>query len=147
MIDKLNTDIKSAMKAKDKVTLTALRGIKSEACNIALADKRKDVTSEDILSSVTKGIKQRKDSVDEYIKCDRSDLADIELSEIKVLEGFLPQQLTDEEITTLVTETISTLGNPSIKEMGKVMGALSKKIEKGTADMKKVMAVVKSNLC
>ena len=145
MIDKLNTDIKSAMKAKDKVRLTTLRGVKSEADSIAKKDVR-DVTSGDIENAVIKGIKQRKEAIDIYVDKKREDLADVERAEVDILQEFLPDQLTNEEISEIVDDAIATLGATSKKDMGKVMGYVNKKIAKGSADGGAIAKIVGSKL-
>ena len=146
MITKLSASIKEAMKAKDKARLTTLRGLMSEAKNIAINDKRKEINNEDLLSALTKGIKQRNDSYESYVLGNRPDLADVEKSEIKILEEFQPKQLTEEQIISIVDDVIVSVGATTKKEMGKVMGALMKRIEKGTADNKLVSKIVGSKL-
>jgi len=146
MIDKLNADITSAMKAKDKQLLTALRSVKSEASLIALNDKRKETTSDDVIVAATKAVKQREESYLTYNASGRMDLAIIEKYEQEVISQYLPQQLSDEDMIELIDDAIATLGASTMKDMGKVMGYVSGKAEKGSIDMKKVSAIVKSKL-
>ena len=144
---KLEADIKTAMKAKDMTKLTTLRGLKAEAGRIALdTDKRKEITSDDVMTALTKGIKQRNDSIKDYVKGGREDLADAERLELTILEAYLPKQMTADEIETIVDEAISSTGATTKKEMGKVMGAVMKKIPKGTADNSMVSKLVGSKL-
>lgn len=145
MITKLNSEIKEAMKAKNKERLTTLRSLLSEAKNIAIDDKRREASDEDLLKAVTKGIKQRKDSIEQYVEAGRDDLADVEKFELAVLEEFQPQQMSEEEITAIVTETIDAVGASSKADMGKVMGALMPKV-KGKADGSLVSKIVNQKL-
>ncbi|MCF8218402.1 MAG: GatB/YqeY domain-containing protein [Bacteroidales bacterium] len=145
---KINDDIKAAMIAKDKAKLDALRSIKSELL-IAKTGKDKDESGE-IPESVElkllkKLSKQRKDSAETYKEQGRQDLADDELFQLEIIESYLPEQLSDEEIKAGVQEIIKETGASSMKEMGKVMGLASKKFE-GKADNKKVSEIVKSLL-
>lgn len=142
MIEKLSASIKEAMKAKDSVRLKTLRSVKSEAGNIALADKRKDITGDDVISAVSRGLKQRQDSYESYTEAGRADLADVEKLEMEILKEFQPKQLSEEEIIDLVDDIIASVGATSKKEMGRVMGEVSKRIEKGSADMKLVSKIV-----
>ena len=141
MLDKLSADIKSAMRSKDQARLTTLRGIKSEADKLAKVDVR-ETTTEDVENAIVKGIKQRNDAIKLYVQGGRDDLADKERAEVEILKEFLPEQLDESAIITIVDEVIASTGATTKKEMGKVMGALSSKIAKGTADMKLVSSIV-----
>lgn len=145
MIAKLNSEIKEAMKAKNKERLTTLRSLLSEAKNIAIDDKRREASDEDLLKAVTKGIKQRKDSIEQYEEAGRTDLAEVEKFELSVLEEFQPEQMSEEEITTIVKEIIAAVGASSKADMGKVMGALMPKV-KGKADGSLVSKIVNQQL-
>ena len=146
MIDKLNADIVSAMKAKDKKLLTALRSVKSDASLIALNDKRKETTSDDVIVAATKAVKQREESYLTYNASGRMDLAVIEKYEQQIIGQYLPQQLSDEEMVELIDDAIATLGATTRKDMGKVMGYVSEKAGKGAVDMKKVSKIVGTQL-
>ena len=146
MIEKLSAEIKTAMKAKDTPRLTTLRGLMSEAKNIAINDKRKDLVSDDIVTALTKGIKQREDSYASYKDAGRSDLADKESYEINVLKEFQPKQLTDLEVIALVDDVIATFGPVTKKDMGRIMGEVMKKIIKGSVDNKIVSKIIGSKL-
>jgi hypothetical protein len=146
MIEKVSAEIKSAMKSKDSARLTTLRGLMSEAKNIAINDKRKDVSSDDLVTALTKGIKQREDSYTSYKDAGRSDLADKEIYEINVLKEFQPKQLTELELISMVDDVIATLGVVTKKDMGKVMGEVMKSIPKGSVDNKIVSKIVGSKL-
>lgn len=145
MIDQLNAGIKTAMRAKDKARLTTLRGIKSVADGIAKKEVR-ETTSADVENAVLTGVKQRQEAIDLYIKGNREDLADVERSEMAILQEFLPEQLTEEEIIEIVDDAIATLQATSPKDMGKVMGYVNGKIAKGSVDGKVVAGIVKSKL-
>lgn len=142
MIEKVSAEIKSAMKNKDSARLTTLRGLMSEAKNIAINDKRKDVSSDDIITALTKGIKQREDSYTSYKDAGRIDLADKESYEINVLKEFQPKQLTELELISMVDDVIATFGVVTKKDMGKVMGEVMKSIPKGSVDNKIVSKIV-----
>ena len=145
---KINDDIKAAMIAKDKAKLEALRSIKSELL-IAKTGKDKDESGEIPesieLKLLKKLAKQRKDSAETYKEQGRQDLADDEIFQLEIIESYLPEQLSEEDIKAGVHEIIKETGASSMKDMGKVMGLASKKFE-GKADNKKVSEIVKSLL-
>ena len=138
--------IKSAMIAKDKVRLTALRAIKS----MILLEETKEgfsgsMSADDEIKLLTKAAKQRKDSADIYEKQGRADLLEVELAELAVIQEFLPKALTDEELTAAIQEIITATGAAGPKDMGKVMGVASKQLA-GKADGKAISEKVKSLL-
>lgn len=138
--------MKEAMKAKDTVALASLRSIKSEILKAKTATSSKEeITEEDELKLVQKLVKQRKDSADLYLEQNRKDLADAELAESKIIEQFLPAQLSEEEIAKEVTAIIEETGADSMKDMGKVMGLASQRLA-GKADGKTISKIVKENL-
>ncbi|UZR94686.1 GatB/YqeY domain-containing protein [Chondrinema litorale] len=145
--EKVEAEMKTAMKAKDKQSLQALRGIKSM---ILLAETEKG-KSEGGLSEaaeiqlLSKAAKQRRESAEIYQKEGREDLAEVEVAELKVIEKFLPEQLSDEEIAATIQEIVKQTGASSMKDMGKVMGMAQKKFA-GKADNKKVAELVKASL-
>ena len=144
--EQLQVDIKNAMKAKDKVALGALRAIKKVIIEAKSAkDSTGEVTDEDCIKIVTKLSKQGKDAAQIYKEQDREDLYDDEMAQVKVYEKYLPAQLTDEELTAEVKAIITETGAESMKEMGKVMGIVSKQIA-GQADGKTISTIVKSKL-
>jgi len=138
--------MKVAMKAKDKVALESLRAIKS-----ALLLTQTELGSTDEMSKeqeiqlVQKLVKQRKDSASIFIEQGRNDLAEPELAQIEVIEQFLPEQLGEEEIERVVLEVIEATGASGMKDMGKVMGMVSKKLG-GQADGKTISTIVKGKL-
>ena len=138
--------MKEAMKAKDKVALQALRAVKS-AFLLAKTETgfQEELTEEQELKIIQKQVKQRKDSAAIFIKQDRQDLADPELAEIMVLEHFLPEALSEEKIEEVVLTIISKIGASGMKDMGKVMGMVTKELS-GQADGKIISTLVKKNL-
>jgi uncharacterized protein YqeY len=138
--------MKEAMKAKDPLALQALRAVKSAFLLAKTATGvQEEITEEQALKIIQKQVKQRKDSAAIFIKQDREDLAAPELAEIAVLEQFLPEALSEEEIEKFVLETISKLGASGMKDMGKVMGVVSNQLS-GQADGKIISVLVKKNL-
>ncbi|KOY51060.1 GatB/YqeY domain-containing protein [Polaribacter dokdonensis] len=140
------TKMKEAMKAKDAVALQALRAVKS-AFLLAKTESgaQEEISEEQELKIIQKQVKQRKDSAAIFLKQGREDLAAPELAEIAVLEQFLPEALSEEEIEKVVLATIADLKAESMKDMGKVMGVVSKKLS-GQADGKTISMLVKKNL-
>ncbi|PQJ79355.1 GatB/YqeY domain-containing protein [Polaribacter porphyrae] len=138
--------MKEAMKAKDTVALQALRAVKS-AFLLAKTETgvQAELTEEQELKIIQKQVKQRKDSAAIFVKQGRQDLADPELAEIAVLEQFLPEALSEEKIEEVVTATISKIGASGMKDMGKVMGMVSKELS-GQADGKTISTLVKKHL-
>lgn len=146
-LEKLIMDqLKVAMKSKDAVALQALRAVKS-AILLAKTETgvQAELTEEQELKIVQKQVKQRKDSADIFIKQNRQDLADPELAELAVLEQFMPEALSEEEVEKVVIETIQKVGAKGMKDMGKVMGMVSKELA-GKADGKTISTLVKKNL-
>ena len=140
------TELKAAMKAKDTVALEALRAIKSA---ILLAQTEKGggdgLSEEDEVKLVQKLVKQRKDSAAIFKEQGRSDLAEPELAQVAVIEKFLPEQLSEEEIEKVVVQTIDSIGASGMKDMGRVMGIVSKELA-GQADGKTISTIVKNKL-
>ena len=138
--------MKAAMKSKDALALQALRAVKS-AFLLAKTETGagEDLSEEQEMKIIQKQVKQRKDSAAIFIEQGRQDLADPELAEIAVLEQFLPEALTEEEIEGVVINTIGELGASGMKDMGKVMGIVSKELS-GQADGKVISVLVKKHL-
>ena len=139
-------ELKSAMKSKDTVALQALRAVKS-AFLLAKTETGAgdDLTEDQEMKIIQKQVKQRKDSAAIFIDQGRQDLADPELAEIAVLEKFLPEALSEEAIEKVVLETIAKTGAEGMKDMGKVMGIVSKQLA-GQADGKTISGIVRKNL-
>ena len=142
--DQLNEDIKTAMKARETERLNALR-LLSAAVKQREVDERITLDDAGVVAVVEKMIKQRKDSIAQYEKAARHDLADKEKYEISVIEKYLPQQLSQPEIDAIVAEAIASTGAQGAADMGKVMGIVKPKLA-GRADMGQVSALVKAKL-
>ncbi|MNH69247.1 Yqey-like protein [compost metagenome] len=142
--DRLKDQQKLAMLAKDKARLGAIRLLMAEIKQREV-DTRVELNDEDILAVVTKMVKQRRDSISQFEAAGRQDLADKESAEILVLQEFLPQQLTAEEIAVLIEQAIIESGAAVMADMGKVMAVLKPKIQ-GRADVGAVSAQVKTRL-
>ena len=136
--------VKTSMKARNKDRTTTLRMAISELKKEEI-DKRIEISDEDSLKILQRMIKQRKESMSQFIEAGREELADKESSEILILQDFLPEQLDESQITVLVSEAISDTGAKEARDIGKVMGSLKSKI-KGNADMGIVSRIVKENL-
>jgi len=137
--------IKTAMKAKDTVALESLRAIKSALLLAQTSGKDGDLTEDDEVKLVQKLVKQRKDSAAIFTEQGRDDLAAPELAQAAIIEQFLPEQLTEEEIEKVVVQTIDAIGAEGMKDMGKVMGMVSKELA-GQADGKTISTIVKNKL-
>lgn len=144
--DKVMEAMKTAMKAKDTQSLEALRSIKA-ALLLAQTEtgSKTDLTEEEEIKLLQKQVKQRKDSAAIYNEQNRTDLAEPELIQAKVIEQFLPQQLSEEEVNKIIDQIISETGASSMADMGKVMGLASAKLA-GKADGKTISTAVKSRL-
>ncbi len=144
--NKIMTSMKESMKSKDQTSLRALRAIKSA---IILQKTQKgsseEISNDDELKILQKLVKQRKDSADIYQDQDRMDLAQPELDEIKIIEQFLPEAMNEEEIENEVRKVIDETGAEGMKDMGKVMGIVTKKLM-GKADGKTISTIVRNNL-
>ncbi len=143
----ISESLKEAMKAKDSVKLTAIRAIKTAFSNLKTSEEfaGKDVPEEARLKALQKLVKQRNDSAEIYKGANRTELYNQEISEISIIEQFLPKKMSDEEIETSVKEAIAQIGAKSPQDMGKVMGVLTKSLA-GKADNKTVSTLVKKLL-
>jgi uncharacterized protein YqeY len=137
-------DMKSAMKAGQKDRLKVVRLIMAAIKQVEV-DKREELDEAGVLSVLEKMVKQRRDSVEQFEKGNREDLAAIERAEIDVLQAYLPEQLSADEIAALVDDVIAATGAEGIRDMGKVMGQIKAKAA-GRADMGAVSATVKERL-
>ncbi len=140
----ITEDMKSAMKAGDKDRLKVVRLILAAIKQVEI-DKRIELDDAAVLSVMDKMVKQRRDSVEQFQKGNRNDLADIELAEITVLENYLPEQMGDAELDAMIDAAIASTGAESIRDMGKVMGQIKAQAA-GAADMGVVGAKVKARL-
>ncbi|KQA23549.1 GatB/YqeY domain-containing protein [Vibrio metoecus] len=144
LIDSLKEEQKLAMKAKDKQRLGTIR-LALAAIKQREVDEQITLSDDDIVGVLTKMVKQRRDSVSQYEAANRQDLADAEKIEITVLEEFMPQPLTDEEVSALIDSAITDSSATGMQDMGKVMAVLKPHIQ-GRADMGKVSGLVRARL-
>ncbi|QFU21638.1 GatB/YqeY domain-containing protein [Shewanella eurypsychrophilus] len=144
LVDQLKSQMKDAMRAKAKVRLGTIRMALAAVKQIEV-DTRETLTDDQAIAVLTKMVKQRRDSIAQYSAAGRDELAAIEAAEIKILEDFLPQPLTEEEVVVLVDASIEEMGASSMADMGKVMGALKPKVL-GRADMAAIGAMIRAKL-
>jgi uncharacterized protein YqeY len=144
VIQQLDQDMKAAMKQKDKETLSTIRMVRAAIKKVQI-DNRGELSDDQVLQVVMKEVKQRRDSLAEYEKAGREDLAAKEKREIEILSAYLPKQLSEEELREIVQQAIADTGAASKKDMGKVMGAVLPKV-KGRADGKQVNQLVQQLL-
>lgn len=144
ILDQINTDLKTAMKSGDKFRTETLRNLKS-AIKYAEIEIQTALTDEDVLAVIAKQAKQRRDSIAEFEKANRTDLIEIEDAQLHILEAYLPAQLSEEEIRTRAEIVIADLGVTNVKGMGQVMKQLMADLQ-GQADGKVVNKVVRELL-
>jgi len=142
--DTIQEDVKTAMRARDQKRLTALRLITSAIKQIEV-DERIEVDDTIVLAVLGKMVKQRKESLDQYLAADRQDLAAQEQYELDLLAPYLPEALSDEEVNALIKQAIADTGASGIRDMGAVMAKLKDQIQ-GRADMKAVSGAVRVKL-
>ena len=145
---KIEAKLNEALKSKDKKTYLTLRLVIAAIKDAIIAKKIKDknmLPDNDLVSLLKKMVKQRNDSCEAYKKAGRNELLDNELLEIKIINEFLPKQLSNEETKKICLEAIKAVGASSVKDMGKVMGALKKKYS-DVLDFSKVSQIIKENL-
>ena len=140
--EQLTEQMKVSMRAKDKERLKTIR-MALAAVKQREIDERITLTDQDVLAILVKMVKQRRDAAQQFQDADRHDLADIELQEITVIEEFLPQPLTADEIDSLIKTAIEQTGASSMQEMGKVMAILKPQVQ-GRADLGKISGLIKA---
>jgi uncharacterized protein len=146
--ERIDAEIKAAMKSKDKVRLETVRSIKKFILEkeVSVRPSGQDALTEaqemEILMQIAK---QRRDSIEQYSKAGRAELAAQEAAELAIVEEYLPQQMSDEEVSAVIDEVIASVGATSAKDMGKVMGVAMQQL-KGKADGKKIQDAVKAKL-
>ncbi|KIL44453.1 GatB/YqeY domain-containing protein [Jeotgalibacillus soli] len=145
LLERLNQDMKIAMKNKEKDKLSVIRMVKASLQNEAIKLGKQDLAEDEALTVLSRELKQRKDSFQEFKKAGRDDLADKLVSEIALIETYMPRQLTDEELSQIVAETIEEVQASTKADMGKVMNAVMPKV-KGKADGGRVNALVQQQL-
>lgn len=141
---RIHDEMKTAMRAKDKPRLNVIRLIQSEFKRIEV-DERIELDEARVLAVLDKMVKQRRDSAKQYEDADRQELADQEHFEITVISDFLPQALTDEEVTQLINDAITATNASGMQDMGKVMGVLKPQLQ-GRADMGAASKLIKAQL-
>ena len=142
--EQLTEDMKTALKAGDKLRLLTVRMMISEIKNAEIA-KRGDLTDEETAAVVAREARKRKEAIEEFGKGGRQDLVDKETAELAVIEEYMPEQMPEEEVARIVSETIAEIGATSPADIGKVMGKLMPKV-KGKTDGKKVNQLVREML-
>ena len=146
LFDTISADIKSAMLARDKVRLEALRGVKKEFLEAKTAKGGDGELADDVAHKIlVKMVKQRKESADIYTQNNRPELAEAEMAQANIIAEYLPKQLSEEELTAALTEIIAQVGATSAKDMGKVMGVATKQLA-GKAEGKTISAKVRELL-
>lgn len=146
--DQITTEIKAAMKARNILELETLRSIKKALLEKEISVRpsgRTELSETEEIEVLVQQAKQRRDAIEQYQQAGRLDLADQETQELAVIETYLPQQLADDEIATVIDQIIQQVGATSVKEMGKVMGPAMKQL-KGRAEGQKVQEMVKTRL-
>lgn len=144
LVKELDKDIIEAMKSKDSITLTTLRGVKG-AMKIQNIDHKKEINDELLIEVVSKEIKTRNESIKEFEKGNREDLISKTKNEIELLSKYLPEQLSEEEIIEIIEKVFAEVNPTGIKDMGKVMGAVTPLV-KGKADMGVVSSLIRNKL-
>lgn len=143
--EQLMADVKAAMIAKDSLKLGALRMLQSAIKNKEIELRPNPITADDVMAVIKKSVKQRKESIEQYQAAARQDLVDQEVAELKVIEAYLPAQMSKEQIEVLVAEVITAMNAKTVKDMGPVMKEVIAR-SAGSADSKTVSEVVKAKL-
>ena len=143
--DQIMNDIKDSMRAKDMAKLNALRMVQSAFKNREIELRPEPMSEEEHIAVLKKLAKQRKESIEQYQAANRQDLADAEAAELKLLEQYLPAQMSKEQVEKIVAEVIAAVGATTVKEMGAVMKEVQARTS-GTADNKLVSEIIKAKL-
>ncbi len=141
---RISDEMKNAMRAKDTARLGAIRLLQA-AIKQREVDERIELDDNQVIEAIEKMLKQRRDSISQYEAANRHDLADVEKFEVKVLQEFLPQALTEDEISAIIDAVVAETGAAGIKDMGKVMAAVKPKVL-GRADMGAISGLIKTKL-
>ena len=144
LLEQINNDMISYMKSKDSFSLGVIRMVKG-AIQLEKINKKRDLTDDEVVAVISKQIKMRNDSIEEFTKANRQDLIDQYQKEIDLLKTYMPEQLSDEEISKIIEEAFNIVNPTSSKDMGLIMREVSPKL-KGRADMGKVNAIIKDKL-
>jgi len=140
----INDDVKTALRAGDKARTTTLRLIMAALKQVEV-DERKELSDEDVTAILSKMVKQRRESIEQYTQGGRSDLAEKEEQELAIIQTYLPEPLTDAEIDQLIEQAVTETGASTMKDMGKLMGVLRPQLQ-GRADMGAVSGKIKARL-
>lgn len=143
--EQISTDIKDAMRAKEMAKLNALRMVQSAFKNREIELRPEPMSEDECLTVVKKLVKQRKESIEQYLAAKRQDLVDAETTELKLLEAYLPAQMSREQVEKIVIEVVASTGAKTIKDMGSVMKEVQARTA-GSADNKIVSEIIKSKL-
>lgn len=144
LFEKVNAAVVDAAKSKDSARLLVLRTLVSESRGVALKACRKDVSDDDVMSALVKGVKQREDSIAQFSTAGRTDLVEAETFQMNILKGFLPAQLSEDEVRSIVTDVVDRVAN-GVEKSKKLMGPVMKELNpqlKGKADMKLVNQIL-----
>ncbi|WP_077308580.1 GatB/YqeY domain-containing protein [Terribacillus halophilus] len=145
LTERLNQDMKTAMKARDKETLSVIRMVKASLQNEAIRTGNDTLSEDEELTVLSREVKQRKDSLQEFQEAGRDDLVQKQEAELQVLKGYMPEQLSEEELEDVIKQTIAEVGATSKKDMGSVMNAVMPKV-KGKTDGSLVNKIVNKHL-
>ena len=143
MLNTINGDLKEALKSSDKFKLAVLRMLKS-ALQLESINKKKELEDDEIISVIKKQVKQRNDSITEFEKYDKLDKVETLKAEIEILEAYLPEEISDEELNNIINEVFNEVNPTSMKDMGIVMKTITLKLKDKNADMSKVSQLVKA---
>lgn len=144
MRERILNDLKTAMKNQDKDTLKVIRMVKG-SMQLEEIKLKKELSDDELIGVISKEIKTRRDSIKEFIKGNRQDLVDETQKEIDILEKYLPEQLSEEEVNIIIDEAINSVNPKGMQDMGKIMGIVSPKV-KGRTDLGEVSAKIKEKL-
>ncbi len=145
LADRVNEELKTALKSGDKIKVSVLRMLNSEIKNKKIADGVESLEDEKIIGLVQKMVKQHKESIKQFKEGNREDLVEKESAELVILEEYLPEQISEEELEGIVSEAIKSVGADSAKDMGKVMKEVMSKVQ-GRADGKTISEIAKKKL-
>lgn len=144
MRDRILNDLKTAMKNQDKETLSVIRMVKG-SIQLLEIDLKRELNDDEVIGVISKEIKTRRDSVKEFERGNRQDLVDATNNEIKILEAYLPEQLTDDEISKIIDDVFGKVNPSGMQDMGKIMGMITPLV-KGKADLGSVSSKVREKL-
>ncbi|MBI2429284.1 MAG: GatB/YqeY domain-containing protein [Ignavibacteriales bacterium] len=143
--DKITEDLKSAMKSGEKLRIETLRMLRAQILEFEKSGMNRAMTDDDDMKILLSSVKKRKESIEQYEKAGRKELADQELKEIEIIQAYLPKQMTKEEAEIVIVKVIAEVGATSVKDFGKVMPAVMKEL-KGKVDGKIINEIVKQKL-